>query len=170
MSQLAIVKAFADLPDTRRTAGQRHHQGLWHRLVYLRCCCRKSWISGDWGLVESWARSISYFIWTTKRALTFLEHDSADITAVRISGLFWLLSEVFRNSTFKSIMSVMSLKEKMLVAFAPLDSFNIGQSHGILPLICIATLAFKTWLKLNVSLALVVAYSKIYSEWNSPGF
>jgi len=30
-------------------------------------------------------------------------------------------------------------------------------------------MAFKTWLKLNVSLALVVAYSKIYLEWNSPG-
>jgi hypothetical protein len=24
MTQLAIVEAFADLPDTRRTAGQRH--------------------------------------------------------------------------------------------------------------------------------------------------
>jgi hypothetical protein len=26
MSQLAIVEAFADLPDTRRSAGQRHTQ------------------------------------------------------------------------------------------------------------------------------------------------
>jgi hypothetical protein len=58
----------------------------------------------------------------------------------------------------------MSLKEKMLVAFAPLDSFSLGQSHETLPLICIAIRAFKTWLKLNVSLALVVVYSKIYLE------
>ncbi|MGQ9870052.1 hypothetical protein [Leptodesmis sp.] len=28
MSELAIVEAFADLPDSRRTAGQRHHQVL----------------------------------------------------------------------------------------------------------------------------------------------
>ncbi|PZV10340.1 MAG: ISAs1 family transposase, partial [Leptolyngbya sp.] len=28
MPQLAIVEAFADLPDTRRTAGQRHQQAL----------------------------------------------------------------------------------------------------------------------------------------------
>lgn len=28
MSQIAIVKAFGDLPDTRRRAGQRHHQAL----------------------------------------------------------------------------------------------------------------------------------------------
>jgi len=28
MSQLAIVEAFADLCDTRRTAGQRHQQAL----------------------------------------------------------------------------------------------------------------------------------------------
>jgi hypothetical protein len=28
MSQLAIVEAFADLPDIRRKAGQRHHQAL----------------------------------------------------------------------------------------------------------------------------------------------
>jgi hypothetical protein len=28
MSQLAIVEAFADLPDARRTAGQRHAQAL----------------------------------------------------------------------------------------------------------------------------------------------
>jgi hypothetical protein len=28
MSQLAIVEAFADLPDTRRTAGQIHNQAL----------------------------------------------------------------------------------------------------------------------------------------------
>ncbi|MEG3850971.1 hypothetical protein QT971_04540 [Microcoleus sp. herbarium19] len=52
----------------------------------------------------------------------------------------------------------------MLVAFAPLDSLSLGQSHETLPLICIAIVAFKTWLKLNVSLALVVAYSKIYLE------
>jgi len=28
MSQLAIVEAFADLPDLRRTAGQRHQQAV----------------------------------------------------------------------------------------------------------------------------------------------
>jgi len=99
-SQIAIVEAFADLPDTRRTAGQRHHQALWHRLVYVRCCCRKSWISRDWGLVESPSWSISYFIWTASRALTLLQHDSADITTVRESGLFRLFIKVFWDSTF----------------------------------------------------------------------
>ena len=28
MSKIAIVETFADLPDTRRTAGQCHHQAL----------------------------------------------------------------------------------------------------------------------------------------------
>lgn len=28
MSQLAIVEAFKELPDPRRSAGQRHHQAL----------------------------------------------------------------------------------------------------------------------------------------------
>jgi len=28
MSQLAIVEAFVELPDCRRSAGQRHHQAL----------------------------------------------------------------------------------------------------------------------------------------------
>src|SRR5438270_611525 len=69
-------------------------------LVYVRCCCRESWISGDWGLVKSPSPAISNFISTAFGALTLLQYDSADITAVRVSDLFWLLIEVFWDSTF----------------------------------------------------------------------
>lgn len=53
MSQLAIVEAFADLPDTRRTAGQRHTQALCDRLVHSGGCRWELWISSNGGLLES---------------------------------------------------------------------------------------------------------------------
>jgi hypothetical protein len=50
MSQLAIVSAFADLPDTRRTAGQRHHQALCLALFTLAVTAgnRGFLAIGDW--------------------------------------------------------------------------------------------------------------------------
>jgi len=62
------------------------------------------------------------------------------------------------------IMSVMSPKAKMLLAFARLGSFNVGQSHAIRPSICIAIRAFKTWLKLKVELVLISTHSKACLE------
>ena len=50
MSQLAIVEAFADLPDTRRKAGQRHHQALCLALFTLAVAAgnRGFLAIGDW--------------------------------------------------------------------------------------------------------------------------
>lgn len=50
MSQLAIVEAFADLPDTRRTAGQRHRQALCLALFTLAVAAgnRGFLAIGDW--------------------------------------------------------------------------------------------------------------------------
>ncbi len=50
MSQLAIVSAFADLPDTRRTAGQRHNQALCLALFTLAVAAgnRGFLAIGDW--------------------------------------------------------------------------------------------------------------------------
>jgi len=50
MSQIAIVKAFADLPDTRRRAGQRHHQALCLALFTLGVAAgnRGFLAIGDW--------------------------------------------------------------------------------------------------------------------------
>lgn len=50
MSQIAIVEAFADLPDTRRTAGQRHHQALCLALFTLGVAAgnRGFLAIGDW--------------------------------------------------------------------------------------------------------------------------
>lgn len=50
MSQLAIVEAFADLPDARRTAGQRHHQALCLALFTLAVAAgnRGFLAIGDW--------------------------------------------------------------------------------------------------------------------------
>lgn len=50
MSQLAIVEAFADLPDTRRTAGQRHSQALCLALLTLAVAAgnRGFLAIGDW--------------------------------------------------------------------------------------------------------------------------
>lgn len=99
MSQLAIVEAFADLPDTRRKAGQRHHQALCLALFTRFSRCRESGIFGNWGLVECPSLSISCFISTAPRTFTLLQHDSPDIAAVRISGLFGLFVEVLRDSS-----------------------------------------------------------------------
>jgi DDE_Tnp_1-associated len=50
MSQLAIVEAFADLPDTRRTAGQRHQQAVCLALFTLAVAAgNRGWLAiGDW--------------------------------------------------------------------------------------------------------------------------
>jgi hypothetical protein len=50
MTQLAIVEAFADLPDTRRTAGQRHQQALCLALFTLAVAAgnRGFLAIGDW--------------------------------------------------------------------------------------------------------------------------
>lgn len=50
MTQLAIVEAFADLPDTRRTAGQRHSQALCLALFTLAVVAgnRGFLAIGDW--------------------------------------------------------------------------------------------------------------------------
>lgn len=54
MLQPAIVEAFADLPDTRRTAGQRHTQALC--LVYAGGHRWESWLSSDGRLAQSLSR------------------------------------------------------------------------------------------------------------------
>jgi hypothetical protein len=56
MSQLAIVEAFADLADTRRTAGQRHTQALCLALFTLAVAAGNPRVSRHWGLVESLSR------------------------------------------------------------------------------------------------------------------
>lgn len=50
MPHLAIVSAFSDLPDTRRTAGQRHHQALCLALFTLAVTAgnRGFLAIGDW--------------------------------------------------------------------------------------------------------------------------
>lgn len=50
MTALAIVEAFADLPDPRRGAGQRHHQALCLALFTLAVTtdCRGFLATGDW--------------------------------------------------------------------------------------------------------------------------
>lgn len=50
MFQIAIVEAFAELPDTRRTAGQRHHQALCLALFTLAVVAgnRGFLAIGDW--------------------------------------------------------------------------------------------------------------------------
>ena len=50
MPDLAIVKAFKDLPDSRRTAGQRHHQSLCLALFTLAVTAgnRGFLAIGDW--------------------------------------------------------------------------------------------------------------------------
>ena len=65
--------------------------------------------------------------------------------------------------TFVHYVRDVTMRRRCLSHSHGFDSFNVGQSHETLPLICIALMASKTWLKLNVSLVLVVTYSKIYS-------
>jgi DDE_Tnp_1-associated len=50
MSQLAIVEAFANLPDTRRMAGQRHQQAICLALFTLAVTAgNRGWLAiGDW--------------------------------------------------------------------------------------------------------------------------
>jgi hypothetical protein len=54
MSSLAIMEVFADLPDARRGAGQRHQQSLCLALFTLAICagCRGFLSIGDW--IESY--------------------------------------------------------------------------------------------------------------------
>ena len=99
MSQIAIVEAFADLPDTRRTAGQRHHQALCLALFTLGVAAgnRGFLAIGDW-LKADHEQLVTLFQPPLGR-LPSGGHDSADITAVRVSGLFRLFVEVFCDST-----------------------------------------------------------------------
>ena len=50
MSQVTILEAFADLPDPRRTAGQRHQQALYLALFTLEIAAgnRGFLAMGDW--------------------------------------------------------------------------------------------------------------------------
>ena len=50
MSQVAIVEAFKDLPDPRRTTGQRHANSDLFGAVYPRHCLRQSRASCHRGL------------------------------------------------------------------------------------------------------------------------
>jgi hypothetical protein len=54
MSSLTLLEAFADLPDTRRGAGQRHKQSLCLAMFTLAVCagCRGFIAIGDW--IESY--------------------------------------------------------------------------------------------------------------------
>ena len=52
MPDLAIVEVFKELPDSRRTAGQRHHQSLCLATVYPSGDRWESGISSDWRLVK----------------------------------------------------------------------------------------------------------------------
>ena len=48
MSELTIIEAFADLPDTRRKAGQRHTQPLCLALLSVTAGNRRLLAIGDW--------------------------------------------------------------------------------------------------------------------------
>jgi len=58
MSSLAIIEVFADLPDARRGAGQRHQQSLCLALFTLAICagCRGFIAIGDW--IESYREEL----------------------------------------------------------------------------------------------------------------
>lgn len=97
MPQLAIVEAFADLPDTRRTAGQRHQQALCLALFTLAVTAgnRGFLAIGDWlrayhdELVElfhpSKGRLPSYS--TLRRALLRLEYQRYSACLARFFGI-----------------------------------------------------------------------------------
>ena len=107
-SQLPIVEAFTGIPDTRRTAGQRHHQALCLAGL-VRCCCRESWISRDWGLVESPSRSIKLLYLnhlkgayppkrTIRRTLLRLEYQTYSGCLSRFFGIQPLAGETISLS------------------------------------------------------------------------
>ena len=80
MPQLAIVEAFADLPDTRRTAGQRHQQALCLALFTLAV------VAGNRGFlaigdVESLSPRVGCPIFASERTPTVLQHDSPHVIA-----------------------------------------------------------------------------------------
>lgn len=97
MSELAIVEAFADLPDTRRTAGQRHSQALCLALFTLAVAAgnRGFLAIGDWlkayhaELVELFAppkgRLPSYS--TIRRTLLRLEYQKYAACLSRFFGI-----------------------------------------------------------------------------------
>ncbi|NEQ87893.1 MAG: hypothetical protein F6K26_50345 [Moorea sp. SIO2I5] len=99
MSQPAIVAAFADLPDSRRTAGQRHSQALCLALFTLAVAAgnRGFLAIGDW--LKASIRSIGCFIFASQRTLTVLQHDSTDVATGGISDVFRLFISVFWGST-----------------------------------------------------------------------
>ena len=53
MSELAILEAFIDLPDPRRTAGQRHEKALCLALFTRSDCGRQQRFLGNRGLAQS---------------------------------------------------------------------------------------------------------------------
>jgi DDE_Tnp_1-associated len=97
MTQLAIVEAFADLPDTRRTAGQRHQQAVCLALFTLAVAAgNRGWLAiGDWlkayqaELVELFAppkaRLPSYS--TIRRTLLRLEYPVYSGCLARFFGI-----------------------------------------------------------------------------------
>ncbi|XGV97730.1 MAG: ISAs1 family transposase [Leptolyngbya sp. BL-A-14] len=97
MSELAIVEAFADLPDSRRTAGQRHHQALCLALFTLAVVAgnRGFLAIGDWmrayheELVALFAppkgRLPSYS--TIRRALLRIEYPAYSACLSRFFGV-----------------------------------------------------------------------------------
>lgn len=97
MSQLAIVEAFADLPETCRTAGQRHTQALCLALFTLAIVAENRRFLG----IEDWLKAYhnELVVLAPQRALTVLQHDSTNFAEGGISDLFGLLVAVFWNTT-----------------------------------------------------------------------
>lgn len=97
MPQLAIVEVFNDLPDSRRTAGQRHQQALCLALFTLAVAAgNRGWLAiGDWlrayhdELVELFApaqkRLPSYS--TIRRTLLRIEYQAYSACLSRFFGI-----------------------------------------------------------------------------------
>ncbi|MEG3900134.1 MULTISPECIES: hypothetical protein [unclassified Microcoleus] len=100
MSQLAIVEAFTALPDTRRTAGQRHTQALCLALFTLSVTAgnRGFLAMGDW--LWAYHDELVAMESATQRALTVLQHNSAYTVATQLPGLLGLFISILRHLTF----------------------------------------------------------------------
>ncbi|MEG4989977.1 transposase family protein [Microcoleus sp. BR0-C5] len=96
MSQLAIVEAFRTLPDTRRTAGQRHTQALCLALFTLSVTAgnRGFLAIGDW--LGAYHDELVALFAPPCMTLTILQHHSADTVAARLPGLLGLFISIFR--------------------------------------------------------------------------
>jgi len=103
MSQLAIVEAFQELPDSRRTAGQRHEQSLCLALFTLAVAAgNRGWLAiGDWlsayqaELIELFRpykdRLPSYS--TIRRTLLRIEYQAYSACLSRFFGITPLAGE-----------------------------------------------------------------------------